>query len=279
MPSDASLPQQSYSPRMVALGNGHAPEFAELRLQAMSRCADGFAREWPSISAFLADHDLPDLLIVWQATPDEYSPDEVLALLSRIPLTRVVCVYGDWCESAGRTRQTWPLAVRVPKWLAISRLRVELRSLMEFEVTAVPWTAAREEVWLRDRFATQLPQLTGITAHLDVADRAYREGLTDLLTSTGAVIAAAAEATQVVIVDIEPWTESTSQRLQDWVADDPERLVIGISGWITSDLEATCLDLGCAAVVPKLDPDALVTTLAELLELEIPDHDDSVHRT
>jgi hypothetical protein len=92
-----------------------------------------------------------DLIVVAQSWSDQYTPADVAALLSAAPLARVLCVYGRWCDSDGRTRDVWPLAVRVPVAEFETRLRRELE-VLERTLPPLPLTASRTEI-----FAARLP--------------------------------------------------------------------------------------------------------------------------
>jgi hypothetical protein len=92
-----------------------------------------------------------DLIVVAQSWSDQYTPADVAALLSAAPLARILCVYGRWCDSDGRTRDIWPLAVRVPAEEFETRLRRELE-VLERTLPPLPLTASRTEI-----FAARLP--------------------------------------------------------------------------------------------------------------------------
>jgi hypothetical protein len=92
-----------------------------------------------------------DLIVVCQSWSDEYTSRDVAALLSAAPLARILCVCGRWCDSDGRTRDVWPLAVRVPAAEFETRLRRELEVLDGMR-PPLPLTASRTEI-----FAARLP--------------------------------------------------------------------------------------------------------------------------
>ena len=102
--------------------------------EAIGKCADGWH---------------PDLIVICQQTPDEYAAAEVHALLTAFPLSRCVCGYGRWCASDGRTRDTWPLAVRVPAESAARRIDIELEVIAGTRAP-LPLTASRDEIFLFD---------------------------------------------------------------------------------------------------------------------------------
>ena len=87
-----------------------------------------------------------DLVLVCQHWTREYTERDVLTLLRAFPLARIVCCYGPWCASDGRSGTAWPPAVRVPLDEAAARIR------QEFEVLAgrcppLPLTASRDEIF------------------------------------------------------------------------------------------------------------------------------------
>ena len=113
---------------------------ADLRVQAAVPSA---LTEDPGASWF------PDLVIVCQHWPDEYSERDVRWLLSSYSLARLVCVYGPWCESDGRTRDIWPFSVRVPVRCSADRIGRELEVIAGAS-PPLPLTASRDEVFLFD---------------------------------------------------------------------------------------------------------------------------------
>ena len=56
--------------------------------------------------------EAPDLIVVIQETPDQFSNHDVQQLLGIWPLARLVVCYGTWCNGDGRTRDAWPQATR-----------------------------------------------------------------------------------------------------------------------------------------------------------------------
>ncbi|MCA9079997.1 MAG: hypothetical protein KDA58_05530 [Planctomycetaceae bacterium] len=91
----------------------------------------------------------PDLVLVCQHWSDEYRTDEVEQLLATCPLARVICCYGPWCASDGRTRNVWPLALRVP--VEQAAMRIEAERLVALGLRApLPCTATVEEIFAFD---------------------------------------------------------------------------------------------------------------------------------
>ena len=89
----------------------------------------------------------PDLVIVCQSWPDEFSASEVTLALCRWPLALWVCCYGAWCASDGRTRSIWPISVRVPVEEAEGRLNHVWRVLTGQRDEPLPLTASRDEAF------------------------------------------------------------------------------------------------------------------------------------
>ena len=109
----------SLSPRSVLLlGDLHAAEFGAVI--ALLRGAVSHRRLWEcerfaDLEARVAERSPRiELVVVCQGWSDQFSRSQVHSLLSSQPLARVVCCHGAWCESDGRTRDLWPLAVRLP---------------------------------------------------------------------------------------------------------------------------------------------------------------------
>lgn len=98
------------------------------------------------LSAAGRDELSASLIVVCQSWSDEYTIGQVTGLLSSAPLARLLCVYGRWCDSDGRTRPVWPLAVRVPISDFERRLQREIR-VLEGARTPLPWTASRTEIF------------------------------------------------------------------------------------------------------------------------------------
>ncbi|HET6324955.1 MAG TPA: hypothetical protein VFG04_09665 [Planctomycetaceae bacterium] len=128
-------------------------------MQGVERRVEEFARAnssvhiFPNVTEALAgtpaDAWHPDLVIVCQHWPDEYTAGEVRQLLAAFPLARVICCYGLWCGSDGRTRDVWPLSVRVPAEFSARRIDLELEVLTDAR-WPLPLTASRDEIFLFD---------------------------------------------------------------------------------------------------------------------------------
>ena len=107
-------------------------------------------RQYASLVEFLAKSALfsaeeqPELIVVVQVHPDQFSSVQIDQLFSRYPLSRVLCAFGPLCESDGRTRNLWPQSVRIPLWKLHQRVEKEL-AVLAGNAPALPITATREE--------------------------------------------------------------------------------------------------------------------------------------
>jgi hypothetical protein len=134
-------------------------DFFSTTMQPVRHCVEALvegghdARFVASLSRNVANPEdttwFPDLVIVCQHWPDEFTERDVLSILRTSPLARLTCCYGPWCESDGRTRDIWPLAVRVPVRSAADRIHRELDVIAGFS-RPLPLTASRDEIFLFD---------------------------------------------------------------------------------------------------------------------------------
>ena len=85
----------------------------------------------------------PDVIVVAQAYPGQFSTEAVDRLRCLEPLAPVVGLLGSWCEGETRSGQPWPAAVRIywHQWPAqaeqeIARLRAGTCSTWSLPITA-----------------------------------------------------------------------------------------------------------------------------------------------
>jgi hypothetical protein len=148
------MPELPASPALLVIGRAFSPEMAGIvrRVEELARDAADVriaANVADALAKSAADGWHADLVIVCQHGPDEYTAAEVRAVLRAFPLARLVCCYGAWCSSDGRTRDVWPLAVRVPAEWAARRIDLELEVLAGAR-WPLPLTASRDEIVLFD---------------------------------------------------------------------------------------------------------------------------------
>jgi hypothetical protein len=141
----------------VLVGHTQTPEMRPVEALLRALFPEPNLRRIERISAARAADLAADLIVVCQTWSDEYTAGEVTVLVSAAPLARILCVYGRWCDSDGRTRDIWPLAVRVPVAEFETRLWCELEVLDGMR-PPLPLTASRTEI-----FAARLPP--AVTMH------------------------------------------------------------------------------------------------------------------
>ncbi len=111
----------------------------------------------------MAGEFLPDVIVVAQAFPGQFSHQAIDRLRRLAPLARVVGLMGTWCEGEMRSGTPWPAVVRTywHQWSA--RSQRELRDLAEGQGSSwvLPATAAEEERLLA-RAAVDWPKRQGL---------------------------------------------------------------------------------------------------------------------
>src|SRR5262245_34618790 len=202
----------------------------------------------------------PDLVVVLQAWPDQYSESEVHDLIALCPLARIVSCYGPWCDSDGRTRTIWPPAVRVSAAAAQGRLAHELTGLRQRESASatLPLTASRAEIFEFDFDGPQVVESrpAALTMVVISPDRRWREMIASSLKATGVdVFDSQAEARpQAIIFDADPWDDVRMEALRAVRAkNELARIVIAV-GFPRPDLEFGVFQSGADSVWFKLAP-------------------------
>jgi hypothetical protein len=205
------------------------------------------------------EHWFPDLIVVWQTWPDQFLEAEVHELIALCPLARIVCCFGPWCDSDGRTRSIWPLAVRVPAAAARARLERELAVLRQHEPhrALLPLTASRAEIF---EFDFDRPTATGTastTAAVISPDRSWREMIESSLRAAGGIDVhepQAATRPQAIVFDADPWDADRARVLRAIRAKDDRARIIAAIGFPRLDLEVALRQAGADKVWFKLAP-------------------------
>lgn len=151
---------------VLLVGDTGRREFAQARasLEASGRVVN--AADTESAAAVLGGEQfVPDVIVVAQAYPDQFSTLQVDRLRRLAPLARVLALLGSWCEGETRTGHPWPAAIRVywhqwlPRWhQEIARLREGLCPTWGLPVTAT------EEERLLASADESLPRREGLLA-------------------------------------------------------------------------------------------------------------------
>lgn len=146
----------------------------------------------------------PDIVIVAQRHPGEFTEADVVDAIGLLPLVRWVCCLGIWCESAGRNGIAWPWTVCVPA--RACRLRVEA----EFDVVRghrdpLPLTASRDESFGFDAESICPPEAANGLVAVESPDRALRALVEDVLRAAGWQVAPDDRNVDVIVWDADPW--------------------------------------------------------------------------
>ncbi len=196
----------------------------------------------------------PSLVLICQNWPDEFPGRTLTELIRRFPVSRFLCCYGVWCEADGRTRNQWPISIRVPARAADSRIRQEGK-IIAGEAPAYPLTAGRDEIFqyqTDSESETSLEDLTGKWAGVISTDRPFREMLEEFVVSRGAKLASPTGLLKADfwLYDLDPWdvvqTRLFTQRQMP--------ACIGLLGLAHPETVTAARLLGVDAVVSKLAP-------------------------
>ncbi|MAG95034.1 MAG: hypothetical protein CMJ48_15010 [Planctomycetaceae bacterium] len=194
----------------------------------------------------------PDLVVVCQSWPDEFPRPQVDQLLGLLPLAHCICCFGAWCEGDGRSRETWPIALRTSARCAQSRIH-NLLSALRNNTTPPGFTASRDEAFEFDRPPVAPVQVGDVSVHVVCQDRPLRNLWEDVLAQAGCHVDSSDETQDVIVYDVDPRLESSTQPLRDLIARNPESRVVALAGLAHPkdvDLLVRC---GVSSVLTKLD--------------------------
>ncbi|NOX54877.1 MAG: hypothetical protein GXP27_10660 [Planctomycetes bacterium] len=235
------------------------------------------SRDIPSALETVASESwYPHLVVVCQSWPDEFLRHDVQRLIGTLATSRLVCCYGAWCESDGRNRSIWPIAVRVPVVAAKQRIQRELEVLRGARL-ALPITASRDEtfgfhaeplgnrneIWEREGARAAQRAQPDLPTRIEVVspDKAFRHWIVDLLrlvVSHGVVAAAARcaaepteEPTTMAVWDLDPWGARIQERLKCFRRRQPDVPVIGLMAMPLPEDRQRVLPYGVVSLVSK----------------------------
>jgi hypothetical protein len=170
---------------------------------------------------------IADLIVVIQSHLDEYCQRDLDELGRLAPLARWVVCSGAWCESEGRTRNLWPLAVRVPLRSAPLRLLDEWRMLCGENVKPLPLSGSREEAFDADHGPLRKATVS-ISVLVDSPDAEYARYLRELLVESGHEVAASDPSPQVILCDLDPWGPARQQSAEHLQLRYPHAQLVGL---------------------------------------------------
>lgn len=145
---------------MLAIGDADRAEFRDV---VPSLRAHATVASVHSLMDVAQVNDPPNVCLLLQAVPGEYSARDLESLLSRWPLTRFVTVAGALCEGETRTGRPWPGQLRIywhefPGWWSLQVARLAAGQCPEW---GWPRTS-REDDLLRHAPPFELPRIDGL---------------------------------------------------------------------------------------------------------------------
>jgi hypothetical protein len=133
---------------ILLLGETDRPEFSDIRstLESLGRVSRINAVE-QAIEVLEQGEIIPDVIVIAQAFPRQYSHGDIDRLRRLAPLSRILALLGSWCEGETRSGQPLPAAIRIywHQWHA--RAERELHRLIQRQCPSwgLPVTATEEE--------------------------------------------------------------------------------------------------------------------------------------
>ncbi len=273
--------------KVLVLGNSQTSEMrpivACIRRHAAAGAVECVQRIDHAVGLANHRHWFPDLGVVCQHFPDEFSRANVERLLSLLPVTRWVCCFGAWCESDGRNRDMWPLAVRISARCAGSRIRREL-DVLAGEQAALPLTAARDEIFEFDCPGGEKGDRSNLcvapcgpsrqigpvpffnpprSIAVMTADSELRRWVGDLLRAAGHRILTATDddvTPDAVVWDVDPWSDLVAGQLREFSAQNPKGTIVALAAFAHPEDVESLKACGVDTVLTKL------TTHNDLLE-------------
>jgi hypothetical protein len=228
-----------------------------------------------------ADADVawtPDLIVVAQTRPEQFSQSDVRRLQARFPLARCVCCYGVWCESDGRNSTLWPDAVRVSARTAAPRIRREIE-VLHGRRAPLPLTASRDEIFEFDSAGEWKAAGNGKAIRVLSPDREFKQTVEDLLKSVGWMVCHDNETVAelpMIVWDVDPWQDTTAETLREFHQQHPRVRIVALMNFGHPQATAEVMACGANAVVAKLGPveqlfDALLSKPGERQKTETAD--------
>lgn len=262
--------------RISILGNPATAEMQPVKNVLNQICCPADIRVFDSPDELLnlaSDGWFPDLVLVCQNWPEEFTHSEIQTLLAAFPLARWICCFGAWCEADGRSHSFWPEAIRVSARCCAHRIRHEWKVLSK-GADPLPLTAGRDEKFDYDCMSVGLGESLrlgqrGVTIAIFSPDRCYAEFLRDLLQSEGCESVAIDEGqiSDVAVWDVDPWNEQTAAHLQALKKSHPQSKILAVMSMAHPETIAELKSKLADEVLPKLaSNDDLVLAVSRLAD-------------
>tara|TARA_R110002095_G_scaffold21880_1_gene23663 strand:+ start:1334 stop:2143 length:810 start_codon:yes stop_codon:yes gene_type:complete len=255
--------------RILIIGNSQTREMSPV-LEAVSESCGGISVLHALRPAMIStERVFPELIIVCQNWPDEFSASDLNDLVSRFPVSRFVCCYGAWCEADGRTRTVWPLSIRVPARSVRVRIQQEWE-IIQGTAKAFPLTAGREEIFQFEASDKSFKlDFEGAAPLIGVCsgDRDYQAMLNEMMVSWGARVThnSKLDEADLLIFDLDPW-ELVVQQLSAITGSSP---MIGMMGLAHPEMVSAARLRGLETVICKVAPEReLFQAVERILKLK-----------
>jgi hypothetical protein len=200
----------------------------------------------------------PDLIVLAQAHPGQFSTESVTRVQSLAPLARFVALLGSWCEGEVRSGAPWPGVERVYWHQWRGRMELELLHMADRNaaVWALPPTATDEERLL----AREVPALGSpggsiviATPQYDVygwlADACRRRGCATCWIRPGD--SAWVEGAAATLFDHNPFGETEAGELERIATLTQGAPTIALIDFPRVDDHRRAMQAGAAAVLSK----------------------------
>lgn len=157
---------------ILLLGETDRTEFREAR-SSLNQWGDICAATDvdAAVAALTEGRVAPDLIVIAQTYPGQFSHEVIDRLRRLAPLARMISLLGSWCEGEMRTGSPWPGVVRTywHQWIARSACQFSRLADGKCGSWALPATATEEERTLTDT--------AGLWSDRAMADRLSERGL------------------------------------------------------------------------------------------------------
>lgn len=237
---------------MLLIGDVDSPSFANVRHQFAGGDERSVIRANDALTLLDSEAWSPDVVVVWQAVPDEFPRSAVEKLIGRLPLARWIVVFGPWCESIGRTEQLWPVAWIVPLRHAVTRIETELARAAS-GVAPAPATMSRDETFAAYCSQSDDPMTSkpSRTACLTTDDHEYGLFLHEALLLLGIEVADDPTA-ELQIIHVTVPDDTTVEKVQERRDAAPQSRIAVVSELVTPQFERRLLDAGADATFTQL---------------------------
>jgi len=132
----------------MVVGNTDRAEFTAARasLDRWGKVVD-VATAYEATLRMEREHVVPDVVVIAQYYPGQFTADHIEQIRRRAPLARFLGLLGSWCEGEVRTGQPWPAVIRIywHQWQARCDHEMSALSKGLTATWTLPVTATEEE--------------------------------------------------------------------------------------------------------------------------------------